>query len=165
MLLPVDYVSGFVDGEGCFSLNFRQDLKKDRPHSPRYFRWHAVFAISLRADDDNLLKLIKGTLACGDISYSKHLVQYQVQDADDLQDKIVPFFRLHKLYGKKAKDFDLWCEAVEIIARNKKSGVNLEKGKKGFIKVVWDAADIKRLKEIRITMKRYKSKGKAFKWN
>ena len=165
MLLPLEYVSGLVDGEGCFSLNFRQDLKKNRTHSPRYFRWHAVFAISLRADDDNLLKLVKETLVCGDISYLKDLVQYQVQNTDDLQNKIIPFFRLHRLYGKKAKDFDLWEEAVEIIARNKKRGVNLEKGKRGFVKVVWNGDDIKRLKEIRLRMKLYKSKGKDFKWN
>ncbi|MGA3292149.1 MAG: LAGLIDADG family homing endonuclease [Candidatus Microgenomates bacterium] len=165
MILPLDYVSGLVDGEGCFSLNFRQDLKKNRINSPMYFRWHAVFAIVLRADDADLLKMIKDGLACGDISYSSTFVRYQVQNTDDLLNKIIPFFSLHKLYGKKAKDFNLWKEAVEIIARNKKKGVNLERGKKGFVKVEWNRDNIERLQEIRMEMKSYKSKEKDFKWN
>ncbi len=59
MILPFDFVSGLVEGEGCFSLNFRSDLKKHRPRSPQYFRWHALFAIVLRSDDYALLDKVK----------------------------------------------------------------------------------------------------------
>ena len=27
--LPGDYVAGFVDGEGCFILSFRRDIRHD----------------------------------------------------------------------------------------------------------------------------------------
>lgn len=28
--LPEDYIAGFVDGEGCFALNFRRDIRHER---------------------------------------------------------------------------------------------------------------------------------------
>jgi hypothetical protein len=165
MTLPSDFVSGLVEGEGCFSLNFRSDRKKNRPHSPQYFRWLVLFAIVLKSDDYELLDKVKETLECGTLGYSKGFVRYQVQDNEELLTKIVPFFTLHKLYGKKSKDFKLWKEAVVVIARNKKKAVNLIKGKRGFMKNVWNVNDLKRLKQIRLEMKQYKSKGSDYKWN
>lgn len=165
MALPFDFIAGLVEGEGCFSLNFRSDHKKNRSHSPQYFRWHALFAIVLRSDDYALLDQVTETIGCGTVSYSNGSVRYQVQDTNELLTKIIPFFQLHKLYGKKSKDLELWMEAVEIIAKNKKKGVNLIKGKRGFVKIDWNEADLERLQDIRMEMKLYKSKGKDFKWN
>ncbi len=76
-----------------------------------------------------------------------------MQDTDELLTKVVPFFVFHKFYGKKSKDFELWKEAVELVARNKKKGVNLTKGKRGFVKAIWNTTDLKRLQQIRTDMK------------
>ena len=46
--LPGDYVSGFVDGEGCFYLAYRSENKLNRPNQPKYFRWTPYFASVLR---------------------------------------------------------------------------------------------------------------------
>ncbi|SRR5258708_7182964 len=119
LLLPQDYIAGLVDGEGCFSLNFRRDVRRERKKSPIYFRWKAAFSIVMRMDDHSLLELVKTTLGCGDITYSRGNVRFQVQDTQILQSIIVPFFTLHKLYGKKSKDFQLWKEAVSILVKNR----------------------------------------------
>lgn len=38
-ILPGDYIAGFVDGEGCFALKFRRDVRHDRPGNPEYYYW------------------------------------------------------------------------------------------------------------------------------
>ena len=91
--LPGPYVSGFVDGEGCFALKFRRDIKPDRPNSPTYFYWDVEFAIVLKNTDRGILEKIKETLGCGVISEARRgLSRYAVNNLEDLSQKIVPFF-------------------------------------------------------------------------
>lgn len=65
--LPGDYVAGFVDGEGCFYLLFRSEIKYKRKNQPRYFRWLPYFAMTVREDDITILQRIKNTLECGNV--------------------------------------------------------------------------------------------------
>jgi hypothetical protein len=164
--LPGDYIAGFVDGEGCFALGFRRDVRHDRKGAPEYFYWDIAFAIVLRDDDSQILEMIKETLGCGRISTTKNSsVRYEVSDVNDLINKIVPFFKNNPLRAKKRLDFKLWKEALMILNRNKqiKSGPE-RKGVRGFQKINWNADDLKRLKQICGEMKQYKSKGKDWKW-
>lgn len=162
--LPEEFVAGFTEGEGCFALKFRRDVKKHRKGSPAYFGWQALFAIVLRKDDSALLQKIRDTLGCGTLSYTKDAVRLQVHDIDTLVKKVMPFFNKYKLHGKKAKDFELWKEALTLIARNKKRSVNVKKGKKGFVHVKWLEKDLTRLKEIREEMLPFKAHHPSFKW-
>ncbi len=145
-----DYISGFVDGEGCFSLSLRKD-------KGRYFYWKAIFAIVIRNDDDKIIKQIKKYFDCGSISYSKDCIRYQITDTTELMTIIIPFFEKFPLIGKKGDDFKLWREAVFIINKNKIKKVNSEKGIKGFVKNQWNVDDIKRLDDLRNEMKKFKS--------
>ena len=157
--LPGDYIAGFVDGEGCFALKFRRDVRHDRKSKPIYFYWDIEFAILLREDDRDLLGKVKDTLKCGKISVNKRgQVRYAINVIDDLFDKVIPFFEKHKLYGKKRHDFTLWKEGVEILKRN-------QQVKKGtFQSIAWKKNDFKRLVSIHSEMKKYKSKGNEWKW-
>lgn len=169
-----DYIAGFVDGEGCFSLSFRKDVRHERKGSPVYYSWKILFAINLRADDHNLLRDILSVLKCGTISFtiskaqknSSEEVRYQTTNIDELKEKIVPFFQKYKLYGKKKHDFTLWSEALDILQKykSKRGKVNATKGKQGFEKTSWNEKDIKRLLEIKNEMARYKSKREVQKW-
>lgn len=163
-LLPGEFVAGLTEGEGCFALKFRRDVKKDRPNSPAYFGWQALFAISLRKDDAPLLGKVKNALRCGSLSFSDDSIRFQIQDIETLVNKVIPFFDRFRLYGKKYNDFVLWKEAVMIIYRNKKKSVNVKQGRRGFIPVIWNKKDLLRLKGIREEMKLFKSKGHPFKW-
>jgi hypothetical protein len=146
--LPGDYVAGFVDGEGCFALKFRRDVRHERKNKPVYFSWDIEFAIVLRSDDKELLDKIKNTLGFGRISIDKHgSARYAVNDINNLS-KIADFFEIHKLYGKKRLDFELWKEALEIFKRNQRLTLNRQKGERGFYKITWNENDLKRLKEI-----------------
>lgn len=164
--LPGDYIAGFVDGEGCFALIFRRDVKYRRPNAPVYFYWNIRFAIMLRADDIKILKKIRDTLSCGHISINKKgAALYAVQTLSDLTGRVIPFFEQHPLRAKKQLDFELWKEAVTIFERNQRQGINIKKGERKFQRVMWNAADIERLKQIHKEMEQYKSKRpNGWKW-
>ena len=157
--LPGDYVAGFVDGEGCFALKFRRDIRHERKNKPVYFYWDIEFVIVLRDDDRELLEMIKNTIGCGRVSISKRCqARYAVNTLDDLLGIVVPFFDEYKLYGKKRYDFELWKEALGIIARN-------QQVKKGMFRSInWIEKDKKRLIGIHDDMKEYKSKRDEWKW-
>ncbi len=157
--LPGDYIAGFVDGEGCFVLTYRRDVRHDRKNSPEYFYWRTEFAILLKSDDKNILEKIKNTLRCGWISINKNNgARYTVSDINDLYYKIIPFFDKYKLRAKKRHDYKLWKEAVEIFKNNQ-----LKIGK-GVSQKMWDEKDMNRLKEIHNEMMEYKGGTHRHKW-
>lgn len=164
-LLSGDYIAGFVDGEGCFDLQFRRDVRHERTNSPVYYGWKVQFAIVCRIDEEELFKKIKETLNCGEIYFARgDQVRYSVQAIDTLKDIIVPFFKKYQLSGKKRVDFELWAEAVEIIYQNKQKS-NTEKGTRGFSRIKWHKADFVRLINIQKEMQKYKAKrNQGFKW-
>jgi hypothetical protein len=140
-----EYVAGLIDGEGCFSLTFRQDVRHERPGSPVYYSWKVMFAIELRKDDYKLLQTVKRILDCGSMTYSqKGTVRYQVANLDDLNVKIVSFFERYPLLGKKGLDFGYWKEAVKILYSRKYKLVD---------KIIQGDT---RLKEIHTAMRPYK---------
>ena len=145
-LLPSDYISGFVDGEGCFALKFRKDACHGRP---TYFRWDIEFAIHLKEDDKEILESIQKTFGCGRMSYPKGAARYAVNDVIHLQGIIVPFFELHKLHAKKRFDFELWKEGVAIFVQNRRKKFNQK--------------DLDRLLEIKTLMEKYKG-GNRHNW-
>ncbi|MDO8650553.1 MAG: LAGLIDADG family homing endonuclease [Candidatus Berkelbacteria bacterium] len=120
--LPGDYVAGFVDGEGCFYLTYRSDTRHNRPGSPKYFRWTPYFAILLREDDLPILEEIRNSLDCGRIYHMNGgQVSYAIQNLNDLYEKVVPFFTENRLRAKKRIDFELWCQALRIVYKNKEN--------------------------------------------
>ena len=163
-----DYIVGFVDGEGCFSLSVRRDVRHERTSKAVYYSWKASFAINLRDDDFKILKVIRKRLGVGEITYNqnKTTVRYQVSNLFELRDFIIPFFEKTKLFGKKSKDFKLWVDAVNILVKYKKvrGRVNIMKNKQGFQKIEWSKKDIQSLENIQAKSSKYKSKQKR-KWN
>jgi hypothetical protein len=118
--LPGDYIAGFVDGEGCFALKFRRDVRNDRPGHPEYFYWDIEFAIMLKGTDKGILEMIRDTLECGSVSGpdKKGLVRFAVHKVSDIADKMIPFFEQYKLHAFKKDDFELWKQAVGIFHKN-----------------------------------------------
>lgn len=114
-----DYITGFVDGEGCFALKYRADRKYDKQGNQikEYYYWTAEFAIVLHPSDAQLLSSIQKALGVGNISYKKtgDQVRYSVQRTSDLAGVIIPFFDKNPLLGNKSNDYSLWKEAVHLI--------------------------------------------------
>ena len=115
-MLNPSYVSGFVDGEGCFSISFNKN-------GNRLPEVRLIFEIELREDDEPILREIQKVLGCGNIyrleytRYSKWRphVKLKVSNFSSISQKIIPFFRKYPLKAKKRHDFEKFCQAAELI--------------------------------------------------
>ena len=125
-----NWLSGFVDGEGCFyAPMITQHNKRKNIKGIAYVRDYEVprvtFSIILRIDDEQILQKIKQFLQCGGIYYSYsngiEAIQYSVIKHCDVALKIVPHFEKYPLRAKKRKDFETWKKIVMGI-HNKKGG-------------------------------------------
>ncbi len=111
------YISGFVDGEGCFAITLSRAPSKRHGVDARL-----LFEIELRADDVEILERIKETLGCGHLyrldyrryGWKPH-VKYKVSSFKEIDEKLIPFFERYHLQAKKRKSFKLFCEAANII--------------------------------------------------
>jgi len=105
------WLSGFTDGEGCFSLYWRQT----RTQLPR-----AAFVLELRSDDTPILQSIRDYLGAGQI-YTRQrkaaaMAILITNKIPILQNVIIPHFDRYPLRAKKSRDFLIWREAVLLLA-------------------------------------------------
>lgn len=118
------WISGFVSGEGNFSLVIRANNE----YKARY-RTDIVFEVSQHSRDKLLLQKFISFFNCGllkkDSRYSTY--SFKVSNHKDIIEKIVPFFEVYSIKGVKALDFIDWAKGVEIIKSKKHltvSGIN-----------------------------------------
>ena len=117
--IPGDYIAGFVDGEGCFCITMSKHKTKRLGVDPRL-----LFEIELRADDREILELIKLKIGCGKIynlNYERYgwnpHVKYLVHSISDIGKWLIPFFQRYPLIAKKKKSFEIFCEAYKLFLR------------------------------------------------
>lgn len=123
--LSPDQVCGLVVGEGCFFSENAPD-----PGYRSGWRIRPAFSIEMRADEAPVLEGVREVLGCGSVykldfgrykgyeqkGWHPH-VKYRVTKIQDLYASVVPFFRKHELFGRKAIAFELFAEIVELLAR------------------------------------------------
>jgi hypothetical protein len=106
------YISGFVDGEGCFCVSFQ-------PSQRHKFGWEVrpSFSVSQNADRAQLLHAIQKLWGCGFIrpDRSDKTLKYEVRTVHDLVEKVIPHFRTYPLLSNKQHDVELFaaiCAAI-----------------------------------------------------
>ena len=118
------YISGFVDGEGCFSITIQKsgNVKLGIQVIPE-------FHVSQHQNRTEVLKVIKEKLGCGYIKpndYNNPKDQtsvYVVRNIEDLRNKVIPFFKKSPLISIKQKDFEKFAQVVSLM----KKGEHLRK--------------------------------------
>ena len=108
--LNPDYLTGFVDGEGCFSLSIYKQGKN-------LSGWQVkpIFSISLHNKDIKLLEAIQRTLKTGKIyKHGVDSIQYRVSSLKNLQ-IITDHFDSYPLITQKSADYLLFKQAIAII--------------------------------------------------
>uniref|UniRef100_UPI0022FD50BE hypothetical protein n=1 Tax=Drechslerella dactyloides TaxID=74499 RepID=UPI0022FD50BE len=104
------YITGFIDGEGCFSISMYKDS--------RMFRgWQVkpIFSINLHNRDLKLLEAIQRTLGVGKLyKHGKNSTQYRVSSLKNIY-VIINHLDKYPLITKKWADYLLFKEAVELI--------------------------------------------------
>ena len=123
-VLHPQYVAGFIDGEGCFAISIGKHATLRQKREIKL-----EFEIELRADDRLILERIQVTLGCGriyDLNYERYgwypHVKYKISRLDDFVHKLIPFFRRYPLQAKKARSFQLFCQAVSAVQSKKHLG-------------------------------------------
>ena len=135
MLLSGEYISGFVDGEGCFSVSVI--LNKTTKSGIQIF---PEFVVTQGAKSLAVLKEIKNFFGCGNIFVNKrydnhheHLYRYCVRSLADLEIKIIPFFMEHNLKTHKRHDFKIFTAVVMMMFQKKHLN---EKGKNKILRLI-----------------------------
>ena len=122
-LISIGWVTGFVDGEGCFSIGFIR--QSDRVHRKGYKTGYQVFhefAVTQGAKSLPALEQLREFFEIGNIfanrrfdNHKEHLYRYVVRNRSDLLRTIIPFFRKNRLRTYKAVDFEKFAQCVEWI--------------------------------------------------
>lgn len=116
MILPGDYIAGFIDGEGCFTITIAKHSTKKLGLDARIH-----FQIELRDDDLAILQSIQETLGCGRIyhlSYERYgwnpHAELKVSSFPEIVSKLIPFLTKYPLRGKKKFSYQYFLQAVEV---------------------------------------------------
>jgi hypothetical protein len=111
-----DYISGYTDGEGCFSVSF---LKRERLTIGIETR--PSFSVSQNEDRAEVLFLMQKHFKCGHIrrDYRDKTLKYEVRKLTDLQDHVISHFRKHPILSGKQKDFELFAQVCELMLEGK----------------------------------------------
>jgi hypothetical protein len=115
--LHPDYVVGFVDGEGCFSVSIR-------PHPTVKYGSRCVigpvFQIYQHRDNLQILEAMREFFGCGRITSKgprSDVMTYAVSGKKDLAENVIPFFENHPLRTDKRSDFEKFRDIVFAMQR------------------------------------------------
>ena len=110
------YITGFTDGEGCFSISFNRRAKLKTGIEIR-----PSFSIGQNKRSLQVLKEIHTYFGCGAIRFSKsdQLYKYEVRSIGDLMKRIIPHFQKFPLQTNKQLDFKIFAQVCELIYQSK----------------------------------------------
>jgi hypothetical protein len=110
-LLTPDYLAGFIDGEGCFSVTVH-------PNPNARFGWliDPDFTINQHRQSRELLESIRKFLGCGKI-YEKspnksNVLTFVVYGRRTILEKIIPFLDAHPVLSNKRHDYAKFRDVV-----------------------------------------------------
>ena len=108
------YISGFVDGEGCFSVSFR---RLERVKMGIELRPSFSIAQKKTATNYKLLEKIRDVFEGGAIrDDNRGCYKYETRSITHIQRKVIPFFTRYPLYTSKASDLLSFCKICSLIA-------------------------------------------------
>lgn len=108
------YLSGYVDGEGCFCVS----INKSWRHK---FGWEVrpSFSVSQNSDRAEVLEILKQYFACGTIrpDRSDRTLKYEVRSVAELVEKVIPHFEENPLLSAKQREFELFAQVCRMMYR------------------------------------------------
>ena len=104
------FITGFTDGEGCFSIAISKDNKYKCG-----WRIKLVFVVALHSKDKVVLDCFKNYFKVGEVTkQGSRSYQFIVQSTKDLA-VIINHFNKYPLITKKQADFELFKQAFDIV--------------------------------------------------
>ena len=112
----VAYLSGYVDGEGCFcvSLSPRATLKTGWEVRPS-------FSVSQNADRAAFLNEMRKYFGCGTIrpDRSDKTVKYEIRSLKYLVERVIPHFQQFPLRSEKQDVFEKFSQVCQMMVDKK----------------------------------------------
>lgn len=102
-----NYIAGFVDGDGCFSVS----IFKTKKNKSSNISWEISMSFILVQKEKVILSQVKKHLKCGRIRRVRDRIgiyEYRVNTFNDLQTKVIPFFNQFRFLSAK-KNYDFLC--------------------------------------------------------
>ncbi len=129
------WISGFTDGEGRFSIAVIKN--KTTKFGTQIF---PEFVVTQGEKSLTALKEIKNFFGCGNIfvnrrydNHNENLYRYCVRSLQELDTKIIPFFRQHPLRTYKQNDFLIFEKVVGAMIQKEHL---TEKGRMRILKLI-----------------------------
>jgi LAGLIDADG endonuclease len=136
------YISGFVDGEGCFTVSI-----SPRPTLRVGWEVRPSLSVSQNGDRSEVLLMIREHFGCGTLrpDRSDRTLKWEVRSLPLLTAVVVPHFRRYPLQSGKRRDFELFADICERMTRGEHhSAVGLQEivrlaaemnpsGKRGYL--------------------------------
>lgn len=106
-----NWLCGFAEGEACFYLSVYKSAK-----SKLGLAVQLVFKITQHSRDRQLLEGITNFFNCGRVEdRSSEACDFTVTSLKPIEEKIMPFFEMYPLQGRKFLDFEDFNRAVKIV--------------------------------------------------
>ncbi len=111
------WVVGFVDGEGCFSISVVKN-------TGCRLGWQVQheFSVTQASPSKPALEELIEFFGCGSIienyrsdNHRYPLIRYSVKRRSDLVGRIIPFFEQHPLITMKQRDFESFCAVISMM--------------------------------------------------
>ena len=107
------YVSGYVDGEGCFTVSIAPRLKL-------VVGWEVrpSFSVSQNGDRAEVLHAVSALFGCGSIrpDRSDRTVKWETRRLEDLLERVIPHFERYPLLAGKRLDFERFARICRLMA-------------------------------------------------
>src|SRR6266508_4570914 len=111
------WVVGFVDGEGCFSISVVRN-----PGCLLGWQVQHEFSVTQAAPSRPALELLQQVFGCGQIIENRRhdnhrhaLLRFSVKRRSDLVSVVVPFFEDHPLVTAKRADFEAFASVLQMM--------------------------------------------------
>ena len=137
-LIKIGWITGYVDGEGCFSINLiRQPHRHNRRGYKTGFQVAHEFAVTQGASSVESLHLLMKFFGVGNVyinkrydNHKEHMYRYCVRARKELVKTIIPFFDRYPLRTSKQDNFLKFAECMDLMG----TGAHLTSS--GLIKIV-----------------------------
>ena len=107
------YISGYIDGEGCFTVSIS-------PRAKLAVGWEVrpSLSVSQNGDRAEVLQLIQADLGCGSIrpDRSDKTLKWETRRLEDILGRVIPHFGCFPLLSGKRLDFERFARVCHAMA-------------------------------------------------
>ena len=107
------YISGYVDGEGCFTVSIS-------PRAKLAVGWEVrpSLSVSQNGDRAEVLQLIQAHFGCGSVrpDRSDKTLKWETRRLEDILGRVIPHFECYSLLSGKRHDFERFASVCRLMA-------------------------------------------------